>query len=691
MLLNPEIKEAVKQELSGENAKNYVQQICQFHRIQASPMFHKAAEYVRDTLAKMGFENARIEQFPADGETKYWTYTAPLGWEAKKAELWLVEPEEKLLARYQETLTCLHVHSKATPPEGITASLVDVGTGTKPADYKGKRVKGKFVLATGRAKHVHEEAVFRRKAVGVITDTLTHEIEGFRQSIDLPDATAYQAIWPTKKEMNKVTFGFSITKRQGNYLRSLLKQKKKVVLKAIVDAKLFRSKLDIVTATIKGKTKPSQEIFMIAHLCHPQPSANDNASGSGLLLEIARTIKTLIRKGRIPQPKRTIRFLWVPEIYGTIAYLHKHQNLTKRLMAGINLDMVGQDQERCKSTLTIDKTPDSLPSYLNDLLLTVTEETTKLFDPETGFGPAATFRYRVNTHTGGSDHHEFVDSTIKVPCVMLLQWPDLYYHTSQDTIDKVSAPMLKRIGWIATTSALTLANANAEEAYTLATLTYTNGVARLQTALKEAIQTLLKTKNNPKCKAKPKKMATTIARTAWQHRNKIEHIARREKEAIKSVQAITSDTEVTNLTNQLIKQLDIQAEWALNQIQRTLQLIEKALNIKIPKRPPLTQIEKQISKTIVKRQFKGSLSGEMLSKKVFAPKDYEWYVEVCRKDKQFNQKIAETLNLADGKRTLKEIINIVSAEYTPTNAKHILKILQHLEKRGFVTMKTAAD
>lgn len=687
-MLNPETKKTVKQELSGENAKAYMQQISQYHRIQASTMFHEAAEYVRETLIKIGTKNVRIEQFPADGETKYWTYTAPLGWKAESAELWLVKPEEKLLARYQDTPTCLHAHSNATPPEGITAQLVDVGKGTKPADYKGKKVKGKLVLATGRAKHVHEEAVYKRGAAGVITDTLTYEMKDFRESIDLPDATAYQVIWPTKKDLNKVTFGFSITKRQGNYLRSLLKQKKRVMLKAIVDAELFRGKLDIVTATIKGKTEPNQEIFLIAHLCHPKPSANDNASGSGLLLEIARTIQALIRKGKIPQPKRTIRFLWVPEIYGTVAYLHKHQNLTKRLIAGINLDMVGQDQELCKSTLTLDRTPDSLPSYLNDLLLNLMEEANKLFDPQTGFGPATTFRYRVNAHTGGSDHHEFVDSTIGVPCVMLLQWPDLYYHTSQDTSDKVSASTLKRIGWITTIATLTLANADKEEAYAMAIQTYTSGIARLQTALKEVTQTLLETKNNPEHKANSKKLAQTLARTAQQHRNKIEHVARRETQAVKSTEKLASSPELKSLVRRLSKNIATQAKQALKQIRQTLKLIEKTTGTKIPEKPRLTPAEKQASKVIPKRMFKGTLSWETLSRKTLSPKDYEWYMKITRKDKQFNRKLAEILNLADGRRSLQQIINAVSAEYTSTNPKHALKILRHLQKQNLVALKT---
>ncbi len=687
-MLNPKIKEIVKQELSGENAKAYVQQITQYHRIQASTMFHEAAEYVRDTLIKIGIKNARIEQFPADGETKYWTYTAPIGWEVGSAELWLVKPEQKLLARYEDTPTSLHAHSNATPQEGTTAQLVDVGSGTKPAEYKGKKVKGKLVLATGRAKPVHEEAVYKRGAAGVITDTLTYEIKNFRESIDLPDAHAYQAIWPTKRELNKVTFGFSITKRQGNQLRALLKQKKKVTLKAIVDAKLFPGKLDIITATIKGKTKPNQEIFLIAHLCHPKPSANDNASGSGLLLEIARTILALIQKGKIPQPKRTIRFFWVPEIYGTIAYLHKHENLTKRLIAGINLDMVGQDQELCKSTLTLDKTPDSLPSYLNDFLVNLIEEATKQFDPQTGFGSATTFRHRVNAHTGGSDHHEFVDSTMGVPCVMLLQWPDLYYHTSQDTPDKVSAQTLKRVGWVATIGTITLANADKEEAYAVAIQTYTNGIARLQTALKEATRTLLETKNDPKHKTRPKKLALTLAKTAQQCRNKIEHIAWRETQAVKSTKKLAGGSEINSLVRQLTKNVAAQAKYALAQIQQTLVLIQKTTDIKIARKTRLTLTEKQAGKIIPKRQFQGTLSWEILSREALPPKDYEWYTKISRKDKRFNQKLAEILNLADGKRNLQQIINAVSAEYTSTNTKHILKILRHLQKQNLITLET---
>jgi len=685
-MLNPEIREVIKDELSGENAKAYVQQITQFHRIQASTMFHEAAEYVRDALTRIGIEDARIEQFPADGETKYWTYTAPMGWEAKSAELWLVNPEQKLLARYQDTPTSLHAHSNATPPGGLTAQLVDVGAGTKPADYKGRKVKGKLVLATGRAKLVHAEAVYKRGAAGVVTDTLTYEMKDFRESVDLPDAHAYQAIWPTKEDLAKVTFGFSLTKRQGNHLRSLLKQKKKITLRAVVDAKLFPGKLDIVTASIKGKTKPTQEIFLIAHLCHPKPSANDNASGSGLLLEIARTIYALIQKGKIPQPQRTIRLFWVPETYGTIAYLHEHENSAKGLIAGINLDMVGQNQELCKSTLTLDKTPDSLPSYLNDLLINLMDEAPKQFDSDTGFGPTTTFRHRVNPHTGGSDHHEFVDATIGVPCVMLLEWPDLYYHTSEDTTDKVSAQTLKRTGWIATIATILLANADTEDAYAMTMQAYTGGIARLQAALNEATQTLLEIKRKPKYEAKPERLRPALAKAAQRYRNKIQHIAWRETQAVRSTRKLVENPRIDSLARHLTENINVQANSALTQIEQTLRLIEETTSITIPRKARLTAAEKEASKIVPKRTFKGTLSREILSQKALPPEDYEWYTSVSRKDKQFNQKLAEVLNFADGNRNLQQIVNAVSAEYTPTNSEHILRILRHLKRQGLVAL-----
>ena len=54
-------------------------------------------------------------------------------------------------------------------PASLTAELVDVGAGETPADYAGKDVRGKIVLAFGTPALVTEQAVWKRGASGILS------------------------------------------------------------------------------------------------------------------------------------------------------------------------------------------------------------------------------------------------------------------------------------------------------------------------------------------------------------------------------------------------------------------------------------------------------------------------------------------------------------------------------------------
>lgn len=673
------LAQLVKDELSGSIAKSYVAQISRFHRIQGSTMLQEAAEHVKTELLSIGLTDVIIDHFPADGAHKYWTHTSPCGWTVKSAELWLVTPEEKLICSYEDLPHCLHAFSNGTAPEGVTAELVDVGLGIKAEDYQGKNVTGKFVLATGRAKLVHEQAVYKRGALGVLTDTITYEMPRVRESLDIPDAHAYQAIWPTAEEMEKVKVGFSLSKRQGNQLRTLLRNGKTVKLKAKVDAKLFAGKEDVVTATLPGKSKTREEIFLVAHLCHPKPSANDNASGSGLLLEIARTIKKLIDSGKMQQPERTIRFLWVPETFGSVAYISSHDGIEKRLIAGINLDMVGQDQELCRSTLNLDCTPDSLPSFLNDYVFSLIEQSVKEFDSKTHFGSASTFRFNRTAFSGGSDHAEFTEATTAVPCVMLLQWPDLFYHTSMDTIDKVSEQTLKRTGWITTVAVLTLANANAETAFRLAYETAAKSAERLIEARRKAVADLFEISENRDVKEIP----LELAKKAQYYRNKFEHITWRETEAVKSVEKLGTNRELTEFVEKCYDDINELYRREMVELDTALDFIAKTHNIDVQSKMKETDVDVEARNLVPRKLFKGTLGGDVL-KNAIGEKEYEWYDKINERDDEFSKKTAEILNFIDGKRTAQDITKAVSAEYSPTEIEHVLKFLRDLEKAKLI-------
>jgi hypothetical protein len=300
-------------ELSGKMAKDQTLEIAKYHRVQASPGFHAAAVYVQEQLKKIGVETPVIEQFPADGKTKYWSQTAIISWWADHAEIRMVEPEELILGRYEELPMCLATHSQSAD---VTAEVVDVGEGSEDEDYVGKDVKGKIALVSGGARSAHLKAV-EKGALGTIHHPL------WNRAAEYPDLVQYNGIWPDQTTRDKVTFGFSISDRQYQRIKRHLDAGKTVKVSCKTDAKLYDGFMDVLTAQFTGTEKPEEEIVLIGHLCHPKTCTNDNASGSAVLVEIARGIKALVDSGKVAPPKRTIRFMWVPEMNGTWAWIDR--------------------------------------------------------------------------------------------------------------------------------------------------------------------------------------------------------------------------------------------------------------------------------------------------------------------------------------------------------------------------------
>jgi hypothetical protein len=60
---------------------------------------------------------------------------------------------------------------------------------------------------------------------------------------------------------------------------------------------------------------------------------------------VARTLSKLVAEGKLAPPRRTIRFVWPPEIEGTMALLAGKPDLAGRIRAAIHLDMVGGGPE----------------------------------------------------------------------------------------------------------------------------------------------------------------------------------------------------------------------------------------------------------------------------------------------------------------------------------------------------------
>ncbi|NHI90085.1 MAG: DUF4910 domain-containing protein [Candidatus Thorarchaeota archaeon] len=445
-MLPDDIIKAVRRNISGISAKDFATAISNYHRIQASPGFSEAIEYLRTTIASNSDAKVKLFEYPADGKIAAGTWKNPFGWEAKEGKLDLLVPEEKTLADYSAEPISLIAHSTSAD---IETDVVYVGKGLTASDYEGKDVKGKLVLTESLARNVHDVAVLKYGAAGLLTFVPPSGID------ELAELRRYDAIWPSAENKDRTAFGFSLKQGDGVKMKQWLQESKVVTVKAKVDAALGVGKIKVLSALLPGEDQ-NKEIWLAAHICHPKPGANDNASGSGALLEILRVLSSLIKAEKIPKLAFSIRFLWIPEWSGTIQFIHNEQDILKRCIAMINLDMVGANPAKSGSVLHLYRTPFSLPTTLNNVVRYWQRIEAKEKDERLEGGMVAPLPYQYSRYSAGSDHFMLTDSTVRIPAVMLNQYPDRFYHTSTDTPDKLDRRQMGYASRIGALSALSL-------------------------------------------------------------------------------------------------------------------------------------------------------------------------------------------------------------------------------------------
>jgi len=205
-----------------------------------------------------------------------------------------------------------------TPSAGIEADVVAVGLG-RPEDYEGRRVTGAIVLAergviTFREKVVNAAArgaaavVVYNNQAGIVAGTLQQRSEIPAVAISQDD-------------------GRALLDAQRGGLR----------MRVMVDAVHETRTTVNVVGTKRGTVRPDEIVVVGGHYdsVPRSPGANDNASGTASVLEVARALAS------IPTP-RTVQFvLFAAEelgLFGSAAFVAERR---QGVVAMVNLDMVG--------------------------------------------------------------------------------------------------------------------------------------------------------------------------------------------------------------------------------------------------------------------------------------------------------------------------------------------------------------
>lgn len=450
------IRNPILLEYSGELAQAHVQ-LLSVNRQRTVEEYTETffeTRYLEEMANQYGLSEVRVDYF--EGRP---------GWIPLEADLWMVEPVSKKLASLTMVPAAL---ASGSGNADVEAELVYVGA-ARPGDFEGKDLEGKIVLGDASVGGVFSQAVNERGAVGALgtgSAGVSRNDAGYTL-----DQIGWASVRPSEPGRG---FGFNLSLRQFNELRGLLERGQRVVLKAKVRTETATIPMNVISAAIPGTDPSAGELMIVAHAFErpPTPGAADNNTGVAVTMEIGRTLAELISRGELEPPRRTIRFLWVPEISGSRAFMYANPELEDRIIVAMNYDMPGEDLEETDSYLRMKMTPDSRPSYLNDLmadLLRFTDQT----EIRTQTGNNAPFNYRLVPFISASDHIVFLSAGI--PAMQFNHWPDNFYHSSGDTPERTDPTEMKRTGFMGAASFYYLAVAGEREAMDLAWEAAANG------------------------------------------------------------------------------------------------------------------------------------------------------------------------------------------------------------------------
>jgi len=458
--LSQRLFEAIRPRLNGDSAMQIVAFVESRWRLPGNKGFDESIDRVVQSLQASGYveEGAaaatdrltyRVETHPLRGPT----------WEPDSARLTIIGDSVPLLA-FETNRNMLAMQSFSTPPEGVEAEVV---AWSSLADTLGAPpdLGGKIVYADMPISRLFQAAVQRRHALGVLAYNLPAytQPETHRTSIQFT-GIPYDA--------TQRAFGILLSRDARDRLREAL-ARGPVRVRAMAAARSWESVERTIVADVRGSAQPNERFVFSAHV--QEPGANDNASGVGALAEMARVLASLVQEKRA-DPGRTITMLWGNEIQAPQRYLEEDAERTRGVRWGMSLDMVGENAALTGGTFLIEKMPDpssvwtrgedkhtewggstvSLkdvrPHYYNDFVINRCKEQ----------GRFADWPVSANPYEGGSDHVPFLRA--QKPGLLLWHFTDIYYHTDQDRIDKVSPTELANVGTCALVSAMTLASAD---------------------------------------------------------------------------------------------------------------------------------------------------------------------------------------------------------------------------------------
>jgi hypothetical protein len=322
--------------------------------------------------------------------------------------------------------------SAATPPEGLTAPLVDAGKGAD-ADFArlGAAANGAFALIETE-QLVDLDGLFReyKEAVEIERRAFAAGVAGVVYMASRPNGLLYRhnaSLGPDNRRPMLVMD----REAAGRALR-LLRAGTRLTLTARIDIDTGGQYESFnVVGEIRGRERPDEIVVIGAHLDSWDlgTGALDNGCNVALVIDVARQIARLGLR-----PRRTIRFgLFNGEEQGLIG----SWGYTKTHAAELDRHVMASSYDIGSGRIT---------GFFTNGRADLLPPLDRALQPVAGLGP---FRH-VNAPIVGTDNYDFMMQGI--PNLVALQESANYgpnYHARSDTFDKVDLRQLRLNGAIA--------------------------------------------------------------------------------------------------------------------------------------------------------------------------------------------------------------------------------------------------
>ncbi len=454
------LQELIEHESNDKRAFKYLEKIYSTDRFANYDAFGKTASNVANLLNNIGLE-ATIHNYPADGLSSFGDWIMPIAWKVKSASINLISPHKTKLVDYKEAPNIVNMWSGKTPKKGLQAEVVHIKS---ISQITKARVGGKIIITPLSAREI------KKVAHNSAALTLLH----YSTNPEIPEeAVEWQNGFSERRDGWAMIKGdldypaFSISAKHAKLILDLIKKRSKVVLNCKADTVHYNGELPVITGLIKGKT--DEEVLISAHLF--EQGADDNASGGAAMLEAAATLASLIKKGKITKPTRSIRFLFTNEIYGTVAYAAENIESLTKTVAGANMDIVGGNTEKTGKILGIYRNPHSNVSFTHALMKEILKSDGKTPD----------FVWESRNFLLGDTL--LADPMIGVP-IAYLGTVNRTWHTNADNLSVIDPIVLGRSARCGATYLYYLATAGKSEALELAELIFDNAIKEVLNELR---------------------------------------------------------------------------------------------------------------------------------------------------------------------------------------------------------------